>query len=192
VTTAAPPPTQRFGVAERVVHWAVAIPLTGALISGLLLGWGERVGFQPDHFSVRRLHIITGIAAVVAPLLVASLVVAAGGGGRLRQVFAQLGGTAGGDRFGAGQQAFAGFVAAGVLLQFGSGLELWQWHWFSRSFRSGASVLHEWLAYVFAVTVAGHVYLAALHPSTRWTLPGMFTGRVRYPAPGERRRPESR
>lgn len=91
-------------------------------------------------------------------------------------------------RFNSGQQLFAGLVAAGVVLGFVSGIELWQWHWFPLAARRGALALHQLLGYGFAVAIAAHVYLAVIHPTTRWTLPGIVTGFV---AASRAQRPEA-
>jgi formate dehydrogenase subunit gamma len=38
--------------------------------------------------------------------------------------------------------------------------------------------VHRWLTLLVLLPIAGHVYLAVLHPSTRAALDGMLDGRV--------------
>jgi formate dehydrogenase subunit gamma len=37
---------------------------------------------------------------------------------------------------------------------------------------------HRWLTVLVVIAIAGHVFLAAVHPSTRHALTGMLDGRV--------------
>lgn len=186
----------RFTVAERAAHWAFALPLLAALGSGVVLSWGDRLGLQPDHFVLRRFHIIAGAGVVVAPLAVALSTLFSGGRERFRAVIGTLSGTRPTGQtessgrpipeFGAGQQVFAAFVASAAVLELASGVELWQWDRFGLGARAAAAALHQGLALGLVPVVLGHVYLAALHPTTRWTLPGMVTGRVVMPTVRDR------
>ena len=171
----------RFTVCERALHWALAVPFLVTLTTGLGLGWGDRFGMQVNHFDLRRIHIVAGVAVVAAPLVVLLLAFVSGAHRRLSATLAALGGTLAEGYlvgFSAGQQVFAGAVAAGVVLSVASGIELWQWSWFPLAARRGAIVLHEALAYGSALAIMGHVYLAVVHRRTRWALPGIVTGWV--------------
>ena len=175
---AAPARVLRFTAVERILHWAVAIPFLAATVTGLLLGVGHDVGITVDHYTVRRIHIVAGLALVILPpAVIAAGFAATPVRGRLRGTLRALRGV-GPPSFSPGQQVFAALVVAGAVLGLASGIELWQWHWFSRGARRGALALHQALGFGFAVGIAGHLYLAALHPQTRWRLPGVFTGRV--------------
>lgn len=185
-TGSSPAKVLRFTLVERGLHWALALPFLVATSTGLLLGSGHRVGIDVNHFATRRLHIVSGLALVVLP---AAVMVTAWchDSVRLHETVRSLAGhppcagitASAPPRFNAGQQVFAGLVAAGVVLGFVSGIELWQWHWFPLAARRGALALHQALGYGYALAIVGHLYLAVIHPTTRWTLPGIVTGFVR-------------
>jgi formate dehydrogenase subunit gamma len=180
VSAAVAAPVLRFTGTERLLHWAVALPFLTATVTGLLLGFGPDVGITVDHYAVRRIHIVAGLLVVALPLLVTAAGLATPGRGRLRETLRSLGsgGRGAGPSFSRGQQVFAALVVAGAVLSLVSGVELWQWHWFSREARQGALALHQALGFGFAAAILGHLYLAAVHPRTRWRLPAVFTGRV--------------
>ena len=175
---ATPARVLRFTAVERLLHWAVAVPFLTATLTGLLLGFGHDIGITVDHYTVRRIHIVAGLVLVTLPLaVIAAGLAASPARGRLRGTLRALRGV-GPSSFSTGQQAFAALVVAGALLSLASGIELWQWHWFSREARRGALAMHQALGFGFAIAIVGHLYLAAVHPPTRWRLPGVFTGRV--------------
>jgi formate dehydrogenase subunit gamma len=65
------------------------------------------------------------------------------------------------------------------VLFFVSGLLLWYGERDTR-FRLGGTVfLHDTLMYLSVAIVAGHLYLALIHPTTRHALRGMTLGSVR-------------
>lgn len=92
-------------------------------------------------------------------------------------------------RFNAGQKlnalatiiAFGGFVATGVALAFwpNSAIGAASSMQVAGLWRRGAVILHNLLGLASVALVAGHIYLAALHPGTRHSLRGMLFGRVR-------------
>jgi len=41
-----------------------------------------------------------------------------------------------------------------------------------------ARAAHRWLTVLVLIPIAGHIFLAAVHPSTRHALTGMLDGRV--------------
>ena len=60
-----------------------------------------------------------------------------------------------------------------------SGLLLWLGER-DTTFRFASTVLvHDWLMFVSLALLAGHLYLAVIHPATRHALKGMTTGSVR-------------
>ncbi|HEX3812912.1 MAG TPA: cytochrome b/b6 domain-containing protein [Mycobacteriales bacterium] len=85
-------------------------------------------------------------------------------------------------KFNAGQKINAAFVAGAILVMLGTGLVMrYANHW-SVSYRSGATFVHDWLAYAIVAMVIGHIYFATRDPAARR---GMRTGIV--PAPWARR-----
>jgi formate dehydrogenase subunit gamma len=88
-------------------------------------------------------------------------------------------------RFNAGQKANLVFTLATSALLLASGLALTPiGEAVPASYLTGAASVaswraaHRWLTLLVLVPIAGHVYLAALHPPTRAALGGMLDGRV--------------
>lgn len=78
-------------------------------------------------------------------------------------------------KFNAGQKANAAFVGGVLLVMLMTGSVMhWEYYW-PLSWRTGATVVHEWLAFAFMVVVAGHILMALAHPGA---LRSMFTGTV--------------
>ena len=59
-----------------------------------------------------------------------------------------------------------------------SGLLLWLGERDTRFRFASTVVLHDGLLYASLVLLAGHLYLAVIHPATRHSLRGMTTGKV--------------
>lgn len=172
---------RRFPLSFRMLHWSIAIPALVCLSSGLGLRWGWTFGGQTNHFLLRQVHIVSGLVTLGAPVAVI-------GATRVRRrawtpLVTILGSMAGSNRSDEivitnTQRRFAGCVCAGLVLSAVSGVELWKWPWFPLSARVAALTLHEAIAAGLLLWVAAHLYLTTLHPSTRWTFPGMVTGSV--------------
>jgi formate dehydrogenase subunit gamma len=82
-------------------------------------------------------------------------------------------------RFNAGQKLNAATTAAFAVLLGVSGLLLWYGER-NTDFRwTSTLLLHDALTVASVVLVAGHLYLALLHPTTRHALRGMTLGSVR-------------
>ena len=81
-------------------------------------------------------------------------------------------------RFNAGQKLNAAITLGLMIVMAVTGLLLWYGEQDTR-FRFGGTVfVHDWGAWLLIVLVAGHVYLAVLHPATRHALRGMTLGDV--------------
>lgn len=78
-------------------------------------------------------------------------------------------------KFNAGQKLLAAFTLGvmGVTLMTGC-IMRWFYLW-PLSWRSGATFVHDLVAYIFVAAVIGHVLMAVTHPSA---LRSMLTGRV--------------
>jgi formate dehydrogenase subunit gamma len=81
-------------------------------------------------------------------------------------------------RFNAGQKLNAIATAAAIVGFAITGVIMWQTARFPGWLVQNAVWLHDLLAWVSALLWLGHVYLAALAPSTRPGLRGMLTGSV--------------
>ena len=62
------------------------------------------------------------------------------------------------------------FLASGLLLCFGERDTRFRW--------ASTVLLHDGLLYASLMLLAGHLYLALIHPATRHSLRGMTTGKV--------------
>lgn len=179
---------ERFTLTERLLHWIHASAFFVLLGSGLVLYLPSLSTAVARRPLIKDIHFWTGVSWAGAILLVAVL-------GNRRALLATareidlfdrddrrfLAGRTSSPqgRFNAGQKVNAILTAAFAVLFFVSGLLLWYGEQNTR-FRLGGTVyLHDTLMYVSVVIVAGHLYLALLHPATRHALRGMTLGTVR-------------
>jgi formate dehydrogenase subunit gamma len=82
-------------------------------------------------------------------------------------------------RFNAGQKLNAALTAAFMVLFLVSGLLLWFGEQDTRYRFASTVLLHDGLLYASLALLAGHLYLALIHPATRHALRGMVVGNVR-------------
>jgi formate dehydrogenase subunit gamma len=78
-------------------------------------------------------------------------------------------------KFNAGQKLNAAFVVGAVLVMLMTGVVMRWAGWWPLAWRTGATFVHDWLAFAVLVVVLGHVWEAARDPVARQ---GMRTGRV--------------
>lgn len=180
----------RFDGVERAAHWLTALMFLTLIFTGAVLYFPSLVGLIGRRRLVERVHVDVGLALPLP--LVLSLAGAWGRG--LREDIGRLNRWALDDRrwfrrvlrreptsdlvvgkFNAGQKLNAAFVAGVMLVMLMTGAVMhWEYYW-PLSWRTGATVVHESLAFVFAAVVAGHIGMALTHPGA---LRAMFTGRV--------------
>jgi len=176
----------RYSMAERLLHWFVAITFIYLLLSGFALGY-PRMAWLYDILgggqTVRFLHPIVGVAFTVGIILM--LVVwlrdmVFNAKDRewtrdLRNYVREGHSSVDVERFNAGQKGYYWFAVLTGLLLLVSGLPLWfptlisGWNQFAR-------LLHHVL---FLLTVGGfiiHVYMSTV--MLPGTVPGMTTGKV--------------
>jgi len=187
----------RFTVTERALHWALASGYLLLLASGLplmapsLQSWIR--GYSP--IIGERLHLASAIFWVVAMLAV----LAVGDRRRIVRTLTEMRRLGGDDRrwlvrfprwlvatpterarldravgrFNAGQKVNALFTLVTAALLLITGIALWP-------FGAGGlwRAAHRWLTLLVLIPIAGHIFLAAIYPSTRQALPGMLDGRV--------------
>jgi formate dehydrogenase subunit gamma len=183
----APALVRRFGATERALHWAHATGFLVMLASGLILyvpALSELVARRP---LVKGVHLWTAVIWAVA--LVAIVV-----GGDRRRLAADWreaetidrddrlwlsGRSAPQGRFNAGQKLNVIVTVAFAVLFALSGLFLWLGERDHTFLLDGAGTVHEALTLVSLVLLAGHLYLALVHPATRHALQGITTGEVR-------------
>lgn len=194
---------ERFSGASRLAHWALALPFLFLLVSGLLLFLPSVKAVHVGGYRlVPLLHVIAGgVFLAAAPLVWLAapdrrtlradlrrlLSPGAGDGAWLRYAgYSVLGArlkSPPAGKFNAGQKLN---TAALLLLSAGLGLSglVLGVNFFTKAVFGSAFVervfpLHDLFMLLSLPLVAGHVYLAAINPSTRPSLRGMLDGRVR-------------
>ena len=178
----------RFTPTERALHWVHAISFFALLATGIALYVPELTAAFGSRAQLRDLHLAIAVAWIVA--LVA--VVVLGDRRALRATLRDLDVLDEDDRawglrrmhvpqgrFNAGQKRNAAITAAFAVLFLVSGLFLWYGARDNDFSLASAVLLHDALTLLAIVLVAGHLYLALLHPSTRHALRGMTLGTVR-------------
>jgi formate dehydrogenase subunit gamma len=165
---------RRFSRTERTLHWVNAAGFLLLLGTGLILylpRLSVLVGRRP---LMKDMHLWGGIGWISA---LAIVVVLGDRRGVLRtarelEVLEP-------SRFNVGQKVNALLNAAFALLFLVSGLLLWLGER-DTTFRFTSTVLlHDILMYAALTLLAGHLYLALIHPATRHSLRGITRGTVR-------------
>jgi formate dehydrogenase subunit gamma len=180
----------RFDGVERAAHWTTATLFLMLIATGAALYIPALVGLVGRRTLVLRIHVDAGLALPV-PLLI-SLAGAWGKGLRddLRRInrwtywdrrwFRQLlkGETTKGlpvGKFNAGQKLNAAFVGGVIIIMLMTGSVMRWAYFFPLSWRTGATFVHDLVAYMLVAVVIGHVGMALAHPRALWS---MVTGKV--------------
>ena len=177
----------RYSMAERILHWTVAITFIYLLLSGFALGY-PRMAWLYDILgggqTVRFLHPIVGVVfsvGVVLMLILWMRDMVFNAKDRewtrdLRSYVREGHSSVDVERFNAGQKGYFWFAfLTGVLLLI-TGLPLWFPTLMTAGWNQSARLLHHVL---FLLTVGGfiiHVYMSTM--MLPGTVPGMTTGRV--------------
>jgi formate dehydrogenase subunit gamma len=177
----------RYSMAERILHWTVAITFIYLLLTGLALGY-PRMAWLYDFLgggqTVRYLHPIVGVVfsvGVVLMLILWMRDMVFNAKDRewtrdLRSYVREGHSSVDVERFNAGQKGYFWFAfLTGVLLLI-SGLPLWFPSLMTAGWNQSARLLHHVL---FLLTLGGfiiHVYMSTM--MLPGTVPGMTTGRV--------------
>ena len=176
----------RFSRAERLLHWVNALGFFFLLATGLILYLPRLSVLVSRRQLIQSLHFWAGVGWLGALSLVVVL-----GGRRLLATARELDSFDGDDirwlrgkrapqgRFNAGQKINAALTAAFTILFGVSGLLLWFGEQDTRLRFASTVILHDGLMYVSLALLAGHLYLALIHPATRHALRGMTLGDVR-------------
>ena len=169
------------------MHWVHASAFLVLLGSGLVLylpSLAAEIGRRP---LVKDVHLLTALAWAIALVTVVALGDRRGLRATAREldVFDAddrrwlLGRRARQCRFNAGQKLNAALTAAFAVLLAVSGVLLWLGERDTRFRFDSTIVLHDVVAYLSVALLAGHLYLAVIHPSTRHALRGITVGTVR-------------
>jgi formate dehydrogenase subunit gamma len=187
VFTSEPRYIHRFSRTERTLHWMHAAAFFVLLGSGLVLYMPSLSELVGRRAFVKDVHFDTGLAWMLAIVLIIAL----GDRRVLRRTLRELDAFDRDDRlwlrriprpqgrFNAGQKLNAALTAAFALLFAVSGMLLWYGER-NNTFRLGGTILlHDGLMYLSLGLLVGHLYLALIYPSTKHALRGMTTGAVR-------------
>ncbi len=177
----------RFDRVQRMAHWVNAALFGVLIVTALPLYFGaieRRVG---RHLLFEEIHVWSGVALPV-PVIV-SLV--GPWGARMRRDVRRFNRwsrqelrwlwTLGGsrelekDKFNPGQKLNAVFIGAAIVVMLGTGLIMKWFGLFPVSWRTGATFVHEVLAFLIVLVVLGHIFMALTH---RDSLRSMIRGWV--------------
>jgi formate dehydrogenase subunit gamma len=164
---------RRFSRTERALHWVNAAFFLYLLATGLVLYIPRLSALAGRRPLLKDLHFWGGIGWVAALALIALL----GDRRGLLRTARELE-TLDHGRFNAGQKVNAILTAAFTVLFLVSGLLLWLGERDTRFRLANTVTLHDTLLYAALALLAGHLYLAVLHPATRHSLRGMTRGDV--------------
>ncbi len=178
---------KRFSRVERLLHWVNAAGFFFLLATGLILYLPSLSELVSRRQTIQGIHFWGGVgwlgalAAVVVlgarRILATAREIERFDSDDLRWLRRR--GKAPQGRFNAGQKINAVLTAAFAVLFGVSGLLLWFGEQDTRFRFASTVILHDGLMYVSLALLAGHLYLALIHPATRHALRGMTLGDVR-------------
>ncbi len=190
------PPSRirRFTLTARLAHWLLALSFLVMFATGLAL-YLPSLATWIDRPTAKAWHLWSAIALAAGLVLITlfgnrrSLARSAreidrfdrddgewlkGAPGRLL-----VGGPAPPQgRFNAGQKLNAALIGGLMLAMYATGFLLWYGERDTTYRFAGTVIVHDWGTLILMCLVAGHLYLAVLHPATRHALRGMTLGDV--------------
>ena len=178
----------RFDRVQRAAHWANALLFGILMLTALPLYFPSAERLVGRHVLIAEIHVWTGVALPI-PIIV-SLV--GPWGTRMRRDVRRINRWTEEevrwlrsrgrdkpimlDKFNPGQKLNAIFVAAAIVVMLGTGSVLKWFSLFPVSWRTGATFVHELVAWLIFFVVFGHVAMAVTHPaSLRAMLRGWVT-----------------
>jgi formate dehydrogenase subunit gamma len=176
----------RFDRVQRGAHWANALLFFSLMVTAIPLYFGSFFGIVLPRHLIEMIHLWSGLAL---PLPIIISVIGPWGKAMRRDVrrinywtreeirwMRTLGRSrleAG--KFNPGQKLNAIFMGASILVMLVTGAILQWFRFFSVSWRSGATFVHDLFAYAIFFVVVGHIVMALTH---RDTLRSIFKGSV--------------
>ena len=177
---------RRFSRVERLLHWVNALGFFFLLATGLILYLPSLSVLVSRRQFIQEIHFWGGVSwlGALAVVLVLGLRRFARTAREIESFdsddlrWLRGGGKAPQGKFNAGQKINAALTAAFTVLFGVSGLLLWFGER-NTTYRFASTVLlHDGLMYISLALLAGHLYLALIHPATRHALRGMTLGTV--------------
>jgi formate dehydrogenase subunit gamma len=180
----------RFDGVQRAAHWTNALLFGILMLTALPLYFPSVERLVGRHVLVVQIHVWTGVA-LPAPLIVSLI---GPWGARMRQDLRRINRWTEQevrwlwsfgrrdplrfDKFNPGQKLNAIFVGAAIVVMLGTGSILKWFSLFPVSWRTGATFVHELMAWAIFLVVAGHIVMALTHPdSLRSMVRGWVTER---------------
>jgi formate dehydrogenase subunit gamma len=176
----------RFDSVQRAAHWA------NALLFGTLMATALPLYFGALESIVGRRHLIAEIHLWAGVLLPVPIIVSLVGpwGARMRRDLKRINrwspdevrwlrqmGTEGlaRDKFNPGQKLNAIFTGGAIVVMLATGSIMQWFRFFPVSWRTGATFVHDVVAFAVFAAVVGHIAFALSH---RHALRSMITGRI--------------
>lgn len=178
----------RFDSVQRTAHWANAVLFGILMLTALPLYFPSLAGIVGRRTLVVNIHVWTGIVLPV-PILISLL---GPWGARMRRDLRRInwwtrdeitwlralgrGAPRIVDKFNPGQKLNAIFVGGSIVVMLATGFILEWFQFFPVSWRTGATFVHDVLAFAIFAVVIGHILFALTHPeSMRSMIKGWVT-----------------
>ena len=176
---------RRFSLAERVVHWTVAVLMLVCIATAAILYNGS-LGIALGHRRLVELcHVYCGFALPVPMIAGLGFAAYRADLSRLNRFTpsdwtwlrsrSRRDGSIRVGKFNAGQKLNATLTAGSIVVLLGSGLLMFFPDVARLSWRTGATLVHDWFALGLGLLVCGHIAQAFRDPEARR---GMRTGWV--------------
>lgn len=177
----------RFDRVERLAHWVNAASFTVLILTALPLYFGQVEALVGRRAVIAEIHTWTGVLLPV-PLLIS---MSGSWGKRFRADLSRFGlwthselnwlrsigrdPLVESDKFNPGQKLNALFIGSSIVVMCGTGFILRWFNFFPLDWRTGATFVHDVLAFAIVVVILGHIFFALTH---REALKSIFTGHI--------------
>jgi formate dehydrogenase subunit gamma len=176
---------QRFTRPERWIHRTTAILMGICLLTAAVLYVGALETLVGRRSTIEWIHVIAGCALPVPSLIGLGSKAFRADLRRLNRFLPhdwtwlrssnRRTGKLPVGKFNAGQKLNASFQGGAILIMLGTGLIMRFANDWNVSWRTGATFVHDWIAYAILFVVIGHIYMAMRDP---YALGGMRSGSV--------------
>jgi formate dehydrogenase subunit gamma len=170
------PPLTRFDRVERWVHWTNATLFGVCIVTASALYVGPISAIVGRRVLVRTIHVYTGLALPIPILVGYFLSPNFRADVRrfnrfsdidrrwLRRRARRSNGSYGLGKFNPGQKLNAAFVAGAIIVMAATGSIMKWFEPFPLPWRTGATFVHDWLAFAIVIVIIGHLRFALGDP----------------------------